>query len=437
MSLVLNYTYRIYPDAEQEAKLLDWLEICRGSYNYALSEIKDWCYSRKCAVDRCSLESEYIIPADTPFPGYYRQQNALPKAKKEYPRLGEVPSQVLQTTLRRLHDAWDFFQKRGFGFPRFKKYGQLKSLLFPQLSPDAITGWQIKIPKLGGVRINLHRPIPEGFVIKQVRIVRKAVRWEVVISIESDIEIPTVQPHGRAVGIDLGLEKFLTTSDREFIGRPKFFVDKQRKLKLLQRRLSRKTKRSKNYEKARKKVAKHHNNIAAARKDYHFKTSHHLCRDKEVGMIFAEDLELKAMSRGMLRKHTLDAAFGQFLNILKFVCWKNGVFFTRVNPNGTSQTCPMCLEETGKKELSQRTHECHFCGYKTDRDHAAAEVVRQRGLELISTLGLRGMETACAVGLPGSEETQRRSEAKPDSRKGGRRTRNAAIVEIGMPTLYS
>ena len=100
------------------------------------------------------------------------------------------------------------------------------------------------------------------------------------------------------------------------------------------------------------------------------------------------------------------------------------VFFAKVNPNGTSQTCPMCLEETGKKELSQRTHECHFCGYKTDRGHAAAEVVRERGLELISTLGLRGMETACAVGLSGLEETQRRKEAKPDSRKGGRRTRN-------------
>ncbi|GAB4188874.1 MAG: hypothetical protein Fur006_29610 [Coleofasciculaceae cyanobacterium] len=199
MSVVLNYTYRIYPDAKQEAKLLEWLEICRSSYNYALREIKDWCNSRKCPVDRCSLESEYIILADVPFPGYYRQQNALPKAKKDYPRLAEVPSQVLQTNLRRLHDAWEFFQKRGFGFPRFKKYGQLKSLLFPQVTPDALTGWQIKIPKLGSVQINQHRPLPEGFVIKQVRIIRKAVRWEAVVSIESDIEIPTVQPHGRAV----------------------------------------------------------------------------------------------------------------------------------------------------------------------------------------------------------------------------------------------
>ncbi|BAY43454.1 ISSoc12, transposase [Scytonema sp. HK-05] len=144
-------------------------------------------------------------------------------------------------------------------------------------------------------------------------------------------------------------------------------------------------------------------------------------------MIFAEDLNLKAMSRGMLCKHTLDAAFGQFLNILKFVCWKKDVFFAKVNPNGTSQTCPMCLEETGKKDLSQRIHYCQFCGYKTDRDHAAAEVIRQRGIELISTQGLCGMETACAVGLPGARETSSRSEAKPDSRKGGRKTRNTQL----------
>lgn len=59
----MNYTYRIYPDAMQQAKLLDWLETCRGVYNYALRELKDWIASRKCLVDKCSLQREYIIPA--------------------------------------------------------------------------------------------------------------------------------------------------------------------------------------------------------------------------------------------------------------------------------------------------------------------------------------------------------------------------------------
>ncbi len=88
----------------------EWLETCRNVYNYPLRELKDWIVSRKCPIDRCSLNCEYIMSADYPFPGYQEQQNNLPKAKKEFPRLAAVPSQVLQTTIRKLHDAWDFFQ---------------------------------------------------------------------------------------------------------------------------------------------------------------------------------------------------------------------------------------------------------------------------------------------------------------------------------------
>jgi transposase len=68
--LTLNYTYRIYADAAQQTELLSWLETCRGVYNYALRELKDWIASRKCLVDRCSLDKEYIISADEPFASY-------------------------------------------------------------------------------------------------------------------------------------------------------------------------------------------------------------------------------------------------------------------------------------------------------------------------------------------------------------------------------
>lgn len=101
-------------------------------------------------------------------------------------------------------------------------------------------------------------------------------------------------------------------------------------------------------------------------------------------MVFAEDLNLKAMSRGMLRKHTLDAAFGQFLSILEFVCHKRGVYFERVDPNLTSQTCPQCETLTGKKLLSERVHSCSECGYTTDRDVAAAQVVMQLGVRSVA-----------------------------------------------------
>lgn len=225
----------------------------------------------------------------------------------------------------------------------------------------------------------MHRPIPDGFAIKQVRIVKRAASWEAVIIIESDASIPEPQPHGHAIGIDLGLEKFLTTSDREFIGRPRFFVDKQSRLKELQRRLARKKKQSKNYEKARIKVAKHHNHITNTRKLFHYKSAHHLC--DQAGMIFVEDIDFRIMGKGMLGKHTVDAGFGAFRNILSSVCFKRGVYFAAVDHKGTSQTCPKCGAHTGKKNLSERVHRCNECGYETHRDHASAEVIRLRGLQ--------------------------------------------------------
>ena len=90
------------------------------------------------------------------------------------------------------------------------------------------------------------------------------------------------------------------------------------------------------------------------------------------------DLNLKALASGMLAKHSLDAGWGQFLQILEYVCWKRGVYFARVDAKGTSQTCPQCGTHTGKKTLAERVHKCNECGYETDRDVAAAEKEERR-----------------------------------------------------------
>ncbi|MEQ9667398.1 RNA-guided endonuclease InsQ/TnpB family protein [Coleofasciculus sp. G2-EDA-02] len=411
--LTFNYRYRIYPDVTQEERLIEWMEIGRRAYNYALGEIKDWCNSRKCLIDRCSLEKEYIIPADAKFPGEVQQLNNLPKAKKEFPKLKEVPSQVLQQAIKQLHRAWDYFKSRGFGFPRFKKVGQFKSLLFPQFKENPLTDLHIKLPKLGAIPINLHRPIPSGFTVKQVRIIRKADRWYASINIQCDVSVPAPKPHGHPIGIDVGLDKFLATSEGTIVKPPKFFKTLQSKLKLLQRRLSRKTKRSKNYEKARIKVARLHHYIDNTRKDFHFKQAHALCDTGD--MVFMEDLDYRITAKGFLGKQMLDGGFGQFRTITQYVCWKRGKFFAVVDARGTSQECPECKGEV-KKDLSIRVHECPHCGYKTDRDVASGQVIRNRGIESISTDGLSGMETACADDLPGIGESQSRQVLK--SRKG-------------------
>jgi putative transposase len=407
----MNFTYRIYPDAIQQQLMMEWLETCRKVYNYALGELKDWIAARKSPIDRCSLHREYIIPADVPFPSYQRQQDALPNVKKENPELGRLHSQVLQTTIRRLHDTWEAFQKRGLGFPRFRKFGQFRSFVFPQFKDNPITRCHIKLPKIGTVPINMHRPIPEDFVVKQVRVLSRSrnTQWYVVVTIASPVSVPDAPMHGRAIGIDLGLERFLTISDGSSVERPKFLKSLQGKLKLLQRRAARKQKRSHNWEKAQVKVAKLHHHIAHTRKDFHWKAAHSLCNQGQT--IFAEDLNTVGLNRGMLRKECIDVSFGAFLSLLEWVCFKRGVYFQRVNPNGTSQTCPEC-QATVTKPLSEREHSCPECGYRTHRDHAAAQMVLLRGLESVSEDNRR-RETACAGVLAGDAS----SSQVPKSRK--------------------
>lgn len=363
--LSLTYTYRIYPDLAQETRMLTWMEQCRRVYNYALAERRDWIKSRKCQINACSLRQEYIIPAGTPYPDYYKQQNALTLAKEKIVEFQDVQSQVLQDALKRLDRAFKFMRERGFGFPRRKKEGQYRSFVFPQFKSNPIAGCQIKLPKIGAVPINLHRPIPSGFVVKQVRVMRKASGWYTQLILQADVSVPDIQPHGEPIGIDVGLNNFLAVSNGKLVERPRFFVELQSKLRWLQRQLKDKVKGSNNYLIAQHKIAKLHEYIHNCRREFHFSTAHKLCDG--AGMIFAEDLNLKGLGGGMLAKHCLDAAWGSFLDILKWVAWKRGVYFALVDAKGTSQTCPNCGTHTGKKELSQRVHHCMTCGYMKDR----------------------------------------------------------------------
>ncbi|MUL37579.1 RNA-guided endonuclease InsQ/TnpB family protein [Gloeocapsopsis dulcis] len=379
--LNLTYTYALKLTTQQSQTYEAWLETSRRVWNFALAERKDWYNSRSCRIDACSLKHEYIIPADTPRPTFASQCKALTQARKTNPNLNAAHSQMLQQVLRRLEKAFIGMWESGRGFPRFKKLGRMRSLLFPQLGVNPIQENQVKLPGVGWVKMRLSRPIPCGFVAKQAQVVKRASGWYVMLTLQADVDVPNTIPHGQAVGIDLGLISFLATSTGEQVARPRFFVDLQRKLKLLQQRASHKKLGSNNWRKAQAKIARLHEHIYNTRKDFHFKLAHQLC--DQAGMIFAEDLNLKAWAKGLFSKHTLDAGFGNFLSVLEWICWKRGVYFAKVNPDGTSQTCPNCNHHTGKKELSERVHRCGECGLETDRDTAAAMVVMQRGLAAV------------------------------------------------------
>jgi len=414
----MNWQYRIYPSLEQETRMVSWLEMCRSVYNYALRERKDWINSRKCDINSCSLKSEYIIPADAPYPDYYKQQNALTAAKKELPHLKDVQSQVIQEPIRRVEMAFVARKQRGHGFPRFKKFGQYRSFLFPQFKTNPVEGSEIKLPKIGLIPIILHRPIPEGFAVKTVRVIRKHSGWYVTLCLQVDVNIPDVMPYGDAIGIDVGLSYFLSTSEGEQFARPRFFQKLQRKLELLQRCLKRKQKRSNTRAKLIQKIGRVHEQIAASRQDFHLKLAHHLCDQAQ--MIFVEDLDFRIMAKGMLGKHTLDAGLGQFVNqVLPWVCMKRGVYYGKVDPNGTSQECPDCGARV-KKDLSVRIHECHECGSVKPRDVASGQVIKARGLS--------GVEIASGVEVSGVLETiSRQLATKLENPKS----------DLGKPALYT
>ncbi|URD53804.1 transposase [Chroococcidiopsis sp. CCNUC1] len=396
--LTLTYEFKLIPTQQQIDEIENILTVCRKVWNFALAQRKDWVNSRKCRVDACLIDREYIIPVDVPFPNYHIQAKNLTEAKKVIPELQTINAQVLQQVLRTLDRAWDDIWKRGFGFPRFKKHFRMRSFVFPQLKGEILRANRVKLPQLGWVKFRVSRPIPDGFKVKQARVVRRASGYFVMLSLQLDVNVPEVSFHGHPLGIDIGLESFLATSDSETVARPRFFNSLHRKLELLQRRLKHKKLGSNNRCKLNQKIARLHQQISDTRKDFHWKLAHHLC--DRAGAIFAEDIDFKTWAKGMFGKHTLDASFGQFFNIISYVCWKRGVFFAKVNKDYTSQICPECNALTGKKDLSNREHNCPECGYKTHRDVAAAQVIRNRGILAVGQPA--GLEIASGDVLAGA-----------------------------------
>jgi putative transposase len=396
--ITLTYEYKLIPDDAQTMAIENTLSVCRSVWNFALRERKDWLSSRKCAVNACSIEKEYIIPVDAPYPNYHVQAKHLTEAKKTSERLRAVNAQVLQQVLRALDRAFLDMKSKKLGFPRFKNKYRIRSFVYPQMLKDCVKGSSIKLPQLGWVRFRKSRDIPKGFEIKQARIIRRASGYFVMLSLQLDVNVPDVPFHGHPLGIDLGLDRFLATSDGQLVNRPRFLNQLQRELKLLQRRLKNKKKGSNNRHKLNKIIARLHQRISDTRKDWHFKLAHSLCDQAQ--SIFIENINFISWARGMLGKHTLDSSFGQFISILQWVAWKRDVFVAEVDKNHTSQICPNCGSHTGKKLLSEREHNCPECGYRTHRDVAAAQVIRNRGIE--NALGHGVSENVCGDELAGA-----------------------------------
>jgi putative transposase len=363
-----------------------------------LSFLGAWSLSRKCAYDRCSIKSEYIISAEQPFPNYYIQAKALTEAKKKLAHLKLVNAQCLQQVLKRLDKAWtDFFRLPSRGFPKFRNANRYRSFIFPKPNTICLDAGRVNLPSIGWIRIRQSRAYPKGFVPKQLQVVKKASGYYLVIYFESSEVVPDANPGQTSIGLDAGIESFVATPN-QLIKSPKFLIHQARKLKLLQRRLKTQTKGSNNWLKLQNQIARLHEKVANTRRDWHFKLAHSIAAQAD--NIFVEDINFKSWSKGLFCKQSLDSGIGGFINtVLPYVAWKQGKFYLKVDKNGTSQECCKCHAYTGKKELGQRIHNCLSCGHTESRDTCSAQVIQYRGERAVGHTVLKNACRGDATGI--------------------------------------
>lgn len=364
-----TFEYRMYPNKEQRALLMQSLIESRKLYNEMLEMIKKQ-YEEKGT-----------------FPNKYNLEMAF-KGRGE-----SLPATTIQCLADRLSKALKRFlawRELGItcGFPRFKKpnqwhsiqlrqYGNEKNRRDVMLAPD---NKHMYIPKkLGGlVKMKLHRPL-EGTPKTAHLVLRADGHWYALIVCETEPKsehAPSACEHGD-IGIDVGLKSFLTDSIGNTIENPRFYRTSQKTLRRKQRALCRRKKGSNRRRKAAKNVAKTHLKINRQRRDHHFKTAKPYAEGYH--RIVVEDLQITNMVKNHhVSKSILDASWGAFLTILSAKAESAGHEMIRVNPRFTSQKCFQCREVV-QKSLSVRTHICPHCGYIADRDVNAARNILKAG----------------------------------------------------------
>lgn len=319
LSMRVSYQYRLRPNKEQRETIDNTLNMLRCQYNHQLAQRFDWYERNRCPIDRCPLICH--LPKLSEKPNRFSQQASLKQLKKDRPWYKKIHSQVLQEVPKKVEIAFDRWLKgdcngKKSGRPRFKGAGQYKTFTYPQFKQHHFVGNKVTLSKIGDVKVIVHRPIPDGFKIKTVSVTKKADGYYVTFSLE-DATVPIVKPDfnpNSITGIDVGLKEFLTTSENETVAIPQHYRKSQKRLKVIQKRVSRRKKGSTRRLKAVKQLGKQHKKVADKRKDFHFKTANNLLNKYDV--IAVENLNVKGLARTRLAKSVLDAGWSSFLTIL-------------------------------------------------------------------------------------------------------------------------
>ena len=366
MLITRAYKIRLYPTKTQKVFFNKTFGCCRVIWNEMLYKIEE-AYSDGIKLNRCVL---------------------FKQIRDKYEWMKEADSQGLCNTYQDLNSAYtNFFNKRT-KFPKFKKNKDKNSYrnCQPQRSIEKLitNKTHIRIPKAGLVRFRSDYDFSK-LNVKKIRnlTIERSKTNKYYCSICCDVEQDEYEHTGQVIGIDLGIKDLVICSDGTKFENPKYQVKAEKKIKHLQRELSRKKKGSKNQEKARLRLAIAHEKLSNKRRDNLHKLTTKLVRENDV--ICIENLAVKNMMKNYhLAKAIQDASFGNLVSMLKYkAAWNNRQIVEVGRFYPSSKLCSCCGHKMDSMPLSVREWTCPSCGASHDRDNNAAINIKNEGLRIL------------------------------------------------------
>lgn len=355
----LRYKYRIYPTSEQEQKMRSAGGAVRFLYN---------CFLR-VNIDQYAINQKFVWFKDT------CSQLTKMKSQPEYEWLTETHSQVLQQSLKDLDTALKNIKKTKAGFPNFKpKYTTPVKFRYPQGVKISVDQKTVYLPCVGWVKIKLHRSLPN---FKSCTIIQTPRGWYASFVVDVQ-EQPLLQEVTSPVGVDVNSD-FTAISCGALIANPKPLKAKSKRMKSIQRELSRKKKGSNNRRKQKEKLARIHDQIRCQRLNHTHQLSSRIAKEND--LVIVETLDIDKMKKNKLvAKVVADVSWAMFLGFLEYKTQLLGHHFVKINQwLPSSRTCSACGVKKTNLTLSERTFTCHSCSHIQHRDLNAATNIRNWG----------------------------------------------------------
>lgn len=312
--------------------------------------------------------------------------NTPAQYKKEFEWLKEVDSLALANAQMNLQTAYgNFFRSPKIGFPKFKsKKSNQKSYTTNCVNGNiTVENYYIKLPKIGLVKLKQHRMIPSGYKLKSVTVSQTSSgKYYASVLFEYENQVQEIEPQ-TFLGLDFSMHELYRDSNGDEPCYPRYYRQAEKRLKREQRKLSLMQKGSKNRDKQRIRVAKHHEKVANQRKDFLHKQSKQITNAYDC--VCVEDLNMKAMSQALqFGKSISDNGWGMFVTFLKYKLEEQGKKLVKVDKFfASSQICSCCgYKNTETKNLSIRAWDCPKCGTHHDRDINAAINIRNEGMRI-------------------------------------------------------